>query len=76
MAKSFWSNDIHYMMSHVSGIQDLLFNRPMPDEERHRIAKELGDQLGVTEPAPQSFEGVPIFHHENPCVFGSLTERL
>lgn len=53
-----------------------LFNRPMPDEERHRIAKELGDKLGVTEPAPQSFEGVPIFHHENPCVFGSLLERL
>ncbi|MCY4044739.1 MAG: AAA family ATPase [Cellvibrionales bacterium] len=53
-----------------------LFNRPMPDDERHRIAADLALKLEVTEPAPTSFEGIPVFHHENPCVFGSLTERL
>ncbi len=52
-----------------------IFNREMPDKNRHVIAVELARKLGVEEEAPHTFEGIPIYHHENCCVFGSEKNR-
>ena len=52
-----------------------LFNRDMPDKERQAIANLLADKLGVEERAPASFEGIPIFHHQNCRVFAGIDER-
>ena len=37
-----------------------LFNRRITDENRRTVARGLADLLGVTEPLPESFEGIPL----------------
>ncbi len=37
-----------------------LINRRITDENRRTVAQGLADLLGVTEPLPESFEGIPL----------------
>ena len=46
-----------------------LFNRGMTDENRRTIAKRLADFLGVREPLPVSFEGIPLLNNLNSWFF-------
>ena len=45
------------------------FNRRMTDENRRTIAHGLADLLGVAEPVPESFDGVPLFDNRNTWFF-------
>ncbi|MBO9539714.1 AAA family ATPase [bacterium] len=40
-----------------------LFNRGITDANRRIIMKELGQFLGVEEPIPESFEGIPVLNN-------------
>ena len=52
-----------------------LFNRGMTDENRRRIAGGLAEFLGVTEPVPESFEGIPTLNNLNAWFFPYASER-
>ena len=52
-----------------------LFNRGITDENRRRIAGGLADFLGVTEPVPDSFEGIPTLNNLNAWFFPYASER-
>ena len=52
-----------------------LFNRGITDENRRRIAGGLADFLGVREPAPDSFEGIPTLNNLNAWFFPYASER-
>ena len=52
-----------------------LFNRGMTDENRRTIAKELANFLGVTEPLPISFEGIPLLNNLNSWFFPYADKR-
>ena len=52
-----------------------LFNRGITDENRRRIASGLADFLGVTEPVPDSFEGIPTLNNLNAWFFPYASER-
>ena len=47
-----------------------IFNRGMTDDNRKRIAIHLAEFLGVTEPVPDSLEGVPVVHNQRSWFFG------
>ncbi len=52
-----------------------LFNRGMTDENRRTIAKRLADFLGVREPLPISFEGIPLLNNFNSWFFPYADKR-
>lgn len=52
-----------------------IFNRGTTVATRKAIAKELAHLLGVTEPVPKSFEGIPILNNQNSWFFGYDKKR-
>ena len=51
------------------------FNRGVNESTRKSIAKELAGFLGVTEPLPESFEGIPILNNQRSWLFGYEKNR-
>ncbi|MGE0105226.1 MAG: McrB family protein [Blastocatellales bacterium] len=47
-----------------------LFNRGITESNRKTIARELADLLGVSEPVPDSFEGIPVLNNQRTWFFG------
>ncbi len=52
-----------------------IFNRGITDANRKAIASELASLLGVTEPVPDSFEGIPILNNQKSWFFGFDNKR-
>ncbi len=52
-----------------------IFNRGITDANRKTIAAELAKLLGVDEPVPESFEGVPILNNQRSWFFGFEKNR-
>ncbi len=52
-----------------------LFNRGITDTNRKSIAGELVRLLGVAEPVPDSFEGIPVLNNQNSWFFGYKSGR-
>ncbi len=52
-----------------------IFNRGLGDENRIRIASELADFLGVSEPIPKTFDGIPILNNLSSLFFSFEVDR-
>ena len=52
-----------------------IFNRGITDANRKVIAGELAGLIGVSEPVPDSFEGVPILNNQKSWFFGFADRR-
>lgn len=52
-----------------------IFNRGITDANRKAIASELASLLGVSEPVPDSFEGIPILNNQMSWFFGFDNKR-
>ncbi|MBD3816946.1 MAG: AAA family ATPase [Halothiobacillus sp.] len=52
-----------------------IFNRGITDANRKTIASELASLLGVSEPVPDSFEGIPILNNQKSWFFGFDNKR-
>lgn len=52
-----------------------IFNRGITDANRKAIASELAGLLGVSEPVPDSFEGIPILNNQKSWFFGFDKKR-
>lgn len=52
-----------------------LFNRGITNDNRRRIARILADVIGVTEPVPESFEGIPVLSNFNSWFFPFANKR-
>ena len=52
-----------------------IFNRGITDANRKAIASELASLLGVSEPVPDSFEGIPILNNQKSWFFGFDNKR-
>ncbi len=52
-----------------------IFNRGITDTNRKAIATELAGLLGVTEPVPDSFEGIPILNNQRSWFFNFAKNR-
>ena len=52
-----------------------IFNRRITDANRKAIASELANLLGVSEPVPDSFEGIPILNNQKSWFFGFDNKR-
>ena len=52
-----------------------IFNRGITDANRKAIASELTSLLGVSEPVPDSFEGIPILNNQKSWFFGFDNKR-
>ena len=52
-----------------------IFNRGITDARRKAIASELADLLGVPEPVPGSFEGVPTLNNQKSWFYGYDVDR-
>ena len=52
-----------------------IFNRGLTDTNRKAIAKGLARLLDVTEPVPDSFEGIPILNNQRSWFFGYDRKR-
>lgn len=52
-----------------------IFNRGITDTNRKTIASELASLLGVSEPVPDSFEGIPILNNQRSWFFGFDNKR-
>ncbi len=52
-----------------------IFNRGITDANRKIIAKELATLLGVGEPIPDTFEGIPLLNNQKSCFFGFSINR-
>ncbi|OPL18835.1 MAG: AAA family ATPase [Candidatus Aegiribacteria sp. MLS_C] len=52
-----------------------IFNRGITDANRKAIAAELATFLGVEEPVPQSFEGIPVLNNQKSWFFGFHKHR-
>jgi len=52
-----------------------IFNRGITDANRKAIASELASLLGVSEPVPGSFEGIPILNNQKSWFFGFDNKR-
>ncbi len=60
----------HYANGETGFVRDIcpfttmgLFNRGLTDSNRKTIASELAKVLGVDEPVPRSFEGIPVLNN-------------
>ncbi len=52
-----------------------IFNRGITDVNRKTIASELANLLGVSEPVPDSFEGIPILNNQKSWFFAYHSTR-
>jgi 5-methylcytosine-specific restriction protein B len=52
-----------------------IFNRGITDANRKIIASELANLLGVSEPVPNSFEGIPVLNNQRTWFFGYSYKR-
>jgi 5-methylcytosine-specific restriction protein B len=52
-----------------------IFNRGITDANRKTIAAELAKLLGVQEPVPDSFEGIPLLNNQRSWFFGYENKR-
>lgn len=52
-----------------------LFNRGITDENRQKVAQELADLIGVSEPVPTSFDGIPVVNNQSTWFFGYSHKR-
>ncbi|RPI71314.1 MAG: hypothetical protein EHM38_04055, partial [Geobacteraceae bacterium] len=52
-----------------------IFNRGITDANRKTIASELAGLLGVSEPVPDSFEGIPVLNNQRTWFFGYSYKR-
>lgn len=52
-----------------------LFNRWIKDSNRKKIAGELAAFLGVDEPVPVSFDGIPVLNNQKSWLFGWEKDR-
>lgn len=52
-----------------------IFNRGIANANRKAIASELANLLGVSEPVPDSFEGIPILNNQKSWFFGYDNKR-
>ncbi|WP_429886124.1 McrB family protein [Geoalkalibacter halelectricus] len=52
-----------------------IFNRGITDANRKAIASELANLLGVSEPIPSSFEGIPVLNNQRSWFFGFENKR-
>ena len=52
-----------------------IFNRGITDINRKTIASKLSDLLGVSEPVPDTFEGIPILNNQRSWFFGYENKR-
>jgi 5-methylcytosine-specific restriction protein B len=52
-----------------------IFNRGITDTNRKVIASELAKLLGVSEPVPDSFEGIPVLNNQRSWFFGFDSKR-
>ncbi len=52
-----------------------IFNRGITDDNRRVIAKELAELIGVSEPVPDSFDGIPIVNNQRTWFFGYSYKR-
>jgi 5-methylcytosine-specific restriction protein B len=52
-----------------------IFNRGISVPNRKTIAAELAKFLGVEEPVPASFEGIPTLNNQKSCFFSSGNKR-
>ncbi|WP_211235225.1 McrB family protein [Gemmobacter nectariphilus] len=51
------------------------FNRSMTDTNRKAIAAEMATLLGVSEPVPDTFDGIPVLNNQKSWFFGSAAKR-
>ena len=52
-----------------------IFNRGITDVNRKAIAKELAELLGVDEPVPETFEGIPVLNNQRSWFFQFAKNR-
>lgn len=52
-----------------------VFNRNIKDKNRQQIARELAKFLKVSEPVPESFEGIPILNNQRSWFFPHERQR-
>jgi 5-methylcytosine-specific restriction protein B len=52
-----------------------IFNRNLKDDNRKIIAGEMAGLLGVSEPVPESFEGIPVVNNQRSWFFGYHYKR-
>ena len=52
-----------------------LFNRGIKDSTRNDIASELAKFLNVSEPAPESFDGIPVLDNRKSWLFPHTKDR-
>ncbi len=52
-----------------------IFNRGIKETHRRTIAAEFAKFLGVSEPVPTSFEGIPLVNNQSSWFFGYETKR-
>lgn len=52
-----------------------IFNRGLTNENRVLIATELADLIGVSEPVPKSFDGIPVVNNQSTWFFGYSYKR-
>ncbi len=52
-----------------------LFNRGITDANRKLIARELAGELGISEPVPESFWGIPVVDNRKSRFFGPENKR-
>ena len=52
-----------------------IFNRGITDVNRKTIASELAGLLGVSEPVPDSFSGIPVLNNQRTWFFGYSYRR-
>lgn len=52
-----------------------IFNRGITNDNRRVIAKELAELIGVSEPVPDSFDGIPIVNNQRTWFFGYSYKR-
>lgn len=52
-----------------------IFNRGVTRENRQEAARELASILGVTEPVPEKFDGIPLINKRKSLYFGYAKDR-
>ena len=52
-----------------------IFNRGLTDANRKTIARALAGMLGVSEPVPESFEGIPLLNNQRTWFFSYSYKR-
>ncbi|MFB9974289.1 AAA family ATPase [Allobacillus sp. GCM10007489] len=51
------------------------FNKGITDNNRYKIANEIGSQIGVSSPAPENFDGIPVLNNLRSWFFAYKKER-